>query len=35
MYKKIKPDNEIFRSDEFEKDRYKFNLILKIYLVQN
>jgi len=29
MYKKIQPNNEIFNSKEFQKDKYKFNLILK------
>ena len=29
MYKAIKPDNAIFKSQEFQKDKYKFNLILK------
>lgn len=29
MYKKIKPDNKIFKSSEFQEDKYKFNLILK------
>lgn len=29
MFKPIKPDNKIFKSEEFQKDKYKFNLILK------
>ena len=29
MYRLIKPDNKIFISEEFKKDKYKFNLILK------
>ena len=29
MFKKITPDNIIFESDEFKKDKYKFNLIFK------
>lgn len=29
MYKALKPDNMIFKSKEFQKDKYKFNLILK------
>lgn len=29
MYKIIKPDNKIFKSEEFQKDKYKFNLIFK------
>ena len=29
MYKMIKPDNEIFTSQEFQKDKYKFHLIFK------
>ena len=29
MYKKIEPDNKIFESAEFQKDKYKFNLIFK------
>ena len=29
MYKKIEKDNKIFRSEEFMKDKYKFNLIFK------
>ena len=29
MYKKIEPNNKIFLSKDFEKDKYKFNLILK------
>ena len=29
MYKEIKSDNEIFNSNEFQKDKYKFNIILK------
>lgn len=29
MYKKIEPDNKIFESVDFQKDKYKFNLILK------
>ncbi len=30
MYKKIEPNNKIFKSTEFEKDRYKFNIVSKI-----
>ena len=30
MYKKIEPDNKIFESDEFQKDKYKFNIVSKI-----
>ena len=29
MFKIIKPDNSIFMSQEFQKDKYKFNLIFK------
>ena len=29
MYKIITPSNAIFDSEEFQKDKYKFNLILK------
>lgn len=29
MYKKIEPNNRIFKSNEFQKDKYKFNLIFK------
>ena len=29
MFKEIKPDNKIFSSDEFQKDKYKFYIILK------
>lgn len=29
MFSKIKPDNKIFKSVEFQKDKYKFNIILK------
>ena len=29
MYKEIKSDNEIFNSIDFQKDKYKFNIILK------
>lgn len=29
MYKKIKSDNKILLSEEFQKDKYKFNLIFK------
>lgn len=29
MYKKIEPDNKIFDIAEFQKDKYKFNIILK------
>ncbi len=29
MYKKIKANNKIFNSPEFQKDKYKFNLILR------
>ena len=32
MYKVIKPDNKIFESKEFQKDKYKFYIILKILL---
>lgn len=30
MYKKIEPDNKIFESSEFQKDKYKFNIVSKI-----
>lgn len=30
MYKKIEPNNKIFKSVEFKKDKYKFNLVFKI-----
>ncbi len=30
MYKKIKPNNKIFQSEEFLKDKYKFNIVSKI-----
>lgn len=30
MYKKIEPDNRIFESSEFQKDKYKFNIVSKI-----
>ena len=30
MYKKIEPDNKIFDSAEFQKDKYKFNIVSKI-----
>lgn len=30
MYKKVEPDNKIFASDEFQKDKYKFNIVSKI-----
>ena len=30
MYKKIEPDNKIFESNEFQKDKYKFNIVSKI-----
>lgn len=30
MYKKIEPDNKIFESFEFQKDKYKFNIVSKI-----
>lgn len=30
MYKKINPDNKIFNSPEFQKDKYKFNIVSKI-----
>ena len=30
MYKKIEPDNKIFESPEFQKDKYKFNVVSKI-----
>ena len=29
MIKKINPDNKIFESEDFQKDKYKFNLIFK------
>ena len=29
MYKEIKSDNEIFNSNEFQNDKYKFNIIIK------
>lgn len=29
MFKKIKPNNKIFMNQEFQKDKYKFNLIFK------
>ena len=29
MYKVIKPDNKIFESADFQRDKYKFNLIFK------
>ncbi len=29
MYKKIEPNNKIFNSPDFQKDKYKFNIILK------
>lgn len=29
MYKEIKPDNIVFESEEFQKDKYKFYIILK------
>ena len=29
MFKIIKPDNNIFESEEFQNDKYKFNIILK------
>ena len=29
MYKKINPNSKIFESKEFQKDKYKFNIILK------
>ena len=29
MIKKISPSSEIFNSEEFQKDKYKFNLIIK------
>ncbi len=29
MFKEIKPNNKIFMSQEFQKDKYKFNLIFK------
>ena len=29
MYKKIEPNNKIFENPEFQKDKYKFNLIFK------
>lgn len=29
MYKAIKPDNAIFMTQEFQKDKYKFHVILK------
>ena len=30
MYKKINPDNKVFDSAEFQKDKYKFNIVYKI-----
>ena len=30
MYRKIEPNNKIFKSTEFEKDKYKFNIVSKI-----
>lgn len=30
MYKKIEPSNNIFKCDEFKKDKYKFNIVSKI-----
>lgn len=30
MYKKIEPNNKIFQSEEFLKDKYKFNIVSKI-----
>lgn len=30
MYRKIEPDNKIFESVEFQKDKYKFNIVSKI-----
>ena len=30
MYKKIERDNKIFESPEFQKDKYKFNIVSKI-----
>lgn len=29
MYKKIEPNNKVLKSKEFQKDKYKFNIILK------
>ena len=29
MYKEIKSDNDIFNSNEFQNDKYKFNIIIK------
>ncbi len=29
MYKEIKPDNKILNCEEFQRDKYKFNLIIK------
>ncbi len=29
MYKEIKPDNKAFSSEDFQKDKYKFNIIYK------
>ena len=29
MFKEIKPDNKIFNSEDFQNDKYKFNIILK------
>ena len=29
MIKRINPDNKIFKSDEFQKDKYKFLLVLQ------
>lgn len=30
MYKRIEPNNKIFESTEFQKDKYKFNIVSKI-----
>lgn len=29
LFKEIKPDNKIFNSEDFQNDKYKFNIILK------
>ena len=29
MFKRITGDNQVFNSNEFQKDKYKFNIILK------
>lgn len=30
MYKKIEPNNKIFKCDDFKRDKYKFNIVSKI-----